>query len=186
MKNLFRFFLGFSFLALIACNGCNSDPQMDIKAAQRAMEKAKDFHAEELAASDWKEAMQAWDEAQAVFTKGKSSRAYFRKAKASFDKATAVAEVNGTAMVKEIGNIQKTINERYMQIKATLANGRVKPKIQKELKPMLVEVAVDSSEVKDLIMHGDYPKAKLKVLDIENKMLLVESVMAGKKPALEK
>jgi hypothetical protein len=186
MKNLIWFFIGVSLFALIACYGCNSDPQMDIKAAQRAMEKAKDFRAEELAASDWKEAMQAWDEAQAVFAKGKSSRTSFRKAKAQFDKATTVAEVNGAAMVKEIGNIQKTINERYMQIKATLAKGKVKPKIQKELKPMLLEVAVDSSEVKDLIMHGDYPKAKIKVLEIENKMLSVDSVMAGKKPILEK
>jgi hypothetical protein len=183
MKNLTRFFLGFGLLVVIIFCGCNADPQADIRGAQRAMEKAKDLHAEELATPEWKEALQAWEEGQAVLAKGKSSKAYFYKAKGLFEKARLAAEIKGAAIAKEIGEIQKAINESYMKAKAALEKGRVKPKILKELKPMLIEVAVDSSSVKDLLMECDYSQAKTKVLETQQKMLNAELILAGQKPA---
>jgi hypothetical protein len=181
MKSSIRFFLGFSALIWIACFGCNSNPQADIKAAQHAMENAKDFRAEELAASDWKEALQVWEEGQTALAKGQSSKAYFRKAKALFEKTEATAKANGDAMKKEIQGVQKTINEQYMKVRAAIEQSRSKSKIQKQFKPMLDEVAVGSSSVGDLIMQGDYPKAKTMIQDIQKKMSDVESMMEAQK-----
>jgi hypothetical protein len=186
MKNLIRFFLGFGFLASIAFYGCQADPQQEIKAARRAMEEAKDFHSEELAATEWKEAMQAWEEAQSALKKGDHPKDYFQKARVLFEKTITAAQAKGSAMEKEIDEVQKTINESYLKVKATLKEGRIKPKIQKELKPLLDEVAIDSSSVKDLIMHSDYTQAMAKVCDTQKKMRNAEMVLFGQKiPQLE-
>jgi hypothetical protein len=183
MKISIRLSLCLCVLTWIACYGCNLNPQADIKAAQKALEKAKDFHAEELAAPDWKDAMNLWDEAQGALAKGKSSRALFREARTRFEKATAIAKANGDAMKKEIADIQKTINDQYRKARADLEKSRSKSKIQKQLKPMLDEVAVGSSSVGDLIMQGDYPKAKAMIQNVQKKMLDAESALAEQKPA---
>jgi hypothetical protein len=181
MKNLICFFLGFGLLASIAFYGCTANLQPEIKAAQRALDKAKDYHAEELAPTEWKESLQAWEEAQAAIKKGDHPRVYLQKARAQFEKTITAAEANGLAMKKEIDGIQKTINGSYIKIRAaTREKGRIKPKILKELNPMLDEVAIGSSSVKDLIMHGDYPQAMAKVLDTQKKMRDAELLMAAK------
>jgi hypothetical protein len=179
MKSLIRFLLGFGILASIAFCGCQANPQQEIKVAQRAMEEAKDFHSEELAATEWKEAMQAWEEAQAALKKGDHPKDYFQKARSLFVKTIAAAQTRGAAMDKEINEVQKTINESYLRVKAALNKGPAKPKIQKELKPLLDEVAIDSSSVKDLIMHSDYTQAIAKVYDTKKKMLNIEKVLFG-------
>jgi hypothetical protein len=182
MKKLIRFCLVVSLSASIAFYGCRPDPQSDIRAAQHAMEKAKGFHSEILAPAEWKEAIQAWEEAQAVQRKGEYPREYFRKAKALFDKTIAAAEAKGLEMQKEISDIQKTINESYLKVKATLKEGRVKPNIVKELDPVLKDVAIESSTIKDLIMHFEYTQAKEKVLETQKKMFDAETILYGKKP----
>jgi hypothetical protein len=182
MKNSICFFLGFGLLTSIAFYGCNSDLQPEIRAAQRALDKARDFHSEELAPTEWKESLQAWEEVQTALKKGDHPRVSLQKAKAQFDKTIAAAEAKGLTMKKEILEIQKPINESYMKIKAaTREKGRIKPNILKELNPILDEVAIDSSSVKDLVMHGDYPQAMAKVLDTQKKMLNAETMMAGQK-----
>jgi hypothetical protein len=181
MKNLIRFFLGFSLLASIVFCGCQANPQQEIKTAQRAMEEAKAFHSEELAATEWKEAMQAWEEAQSALKKGDHPKDYFQKARVLFEKTIAAAQAKGSVMEKEINEVQKTINESYLKVKAALKQGQIKPKIQKELKPILDEVAIDSSSVKDLIMHSDYTQAMAKVHDTQKKMLNVEKALFGQK-----
>jgi hypothetical protein len=142
------------------------------------MEEAKAFHSEELAATEWKEGMQAWDEAQSALKKGDHPKEYFQKARSLFDKTIAAARTRGSAMEKEITEVQKTINESYLRVKAALNKGRVKPKIQKELKPVLDEVAIDSGSVEDLVMHSDYTQAIAKVYDAQKKMLNVEKALS--------
>jgi hypothetical protein len=181
MRNLIRFVLGFSLLALIAFCGCKADPQPDIKAAQRALDKARDYHSEVLAPAEWKEALQAWEEAEAALKKGDASIPHFQKAKTLFEKTIKASQGNGLAMGKEIDEVQNDINDRYMKLKATLEKGKIKPKIMKELKPILDEVSIDSSAVKDLIMQFDYPQAREKVLATREKMHNAEIVMAGQK-----
>jgi hypothetical protein len=181
MKNSIRFFIGISLLASIAFYGCQANPQQEIKAAQRAMEEAKDFHSEELAATEWKEAMQAWEEAQTALKKGDHPKEYFQKAKAQFEKTIVAAQARGSVMEKEIDEVQKTINESYLRTKAALSKGKIKPKIQKELKPLLDEVAIDSSSVKDLIMHSDFTQAMAKVYDTQKKMRDAEMGLFGQK-----
>jgi hypothetical protein len=183
MKNSIRFFLGFSLFISIGFYGCRENPQPEIKAAQRELDKARGFHSEALAATEWKEAMQAWEEAQAAYKKGDDPVPYFKKARALFEKTTLAAQAKGLEIEKEIDKVQKTINESYLKIKADLAKSRIKPKIKKEVESLLMEVANGSSSVGYLTMHGDYPQAQAKILDTKKKMLDAEMLMAGKKPS---
>jgi hypothetical protein len=181
MNHSIRFFLGFSLLALFAFCGCKADPQPDIRAAQRAMEKARDFHSEELAAPEWKEALQAWQEAQEALKKGDPPIPYFRKAKTLFEKTIVTAEANGLVIQKKIEEIQNSINESYMKARAALKKGSIKPAIEKDLEPLLDDIAIDSSSVRDLIMHGDYTRAKELVLATQKKMQDAERLLSGQK-----
>jgi hypothetical protein len=183
MKNRIRYFLGFGLLALIAFYGCKSDPNPDIKKAQRAKENAEAFHSEELAAPEWKEALQAWEKAQAELKKNGSPIPDLRKAKTLFDKAAKVADANGNAMEPEIAHIQKEINQSYLKVKEALENGRIAPKVKKEVEPLLSEVQDGSATVRDLVMHCDWNRAKARVLDTQEKMLNAERMLAGKKPS---
>jgi|WetSurMetagenome_2_1015567.scaffolds.fasta_scaffold137632_3 hypothetical protein len=176
MKNRICVFLGLGLFALVAFYGCRPDPKPDIRGAQHAKEKAEGYHSDVMAAPEWKEALQAWEEAQAALQKGEYPRPQFRKAKALFDKTIAAAQANGRVMEKEIQSIQNEIDEKYMKVNPIYKRGGLKPKIQKELKPLLDQVAINSGAIKDLIVHFNYLQAKEKVLETQKIMLEAEKL----------
>jgi hypothetical protein len=176
MKCLIPFCL--IFLVLIACCGCSPNLESEIIGTQKAMDRAQGFHAEELAPSDWQEAMLTWQQAQAAIKEGRSAGDSLRKAKSQFKKTAEIAEAKGKALDKEISDMQKEINERYIRI----GQGKPNSKIQKELDPILFEVRRNSSSIDNLTMHFDYVKAKAIAQDTLKKVESAELILAGGKP----
>jgi hypothetical protein len=181
MKRLIRFCLGFIFPGLIACCGCSPSLESETRATQNAMDNAQSYNAEQLAPADWEAAMATWKRAQTAIAQGQSTRDYLHEAKSQFKKAALLADANGKAMAKEILDMQKSINERYLTIKAALKNGKPNSKIQQELAPIMQEVALNSSSIENLNMNWEYVKAKAMAQDTLKKIESAELIMAGKK-----
>jgi hypothetical protein len=183
MKNSIRFFVGMSLLLLIVCYGCGvpkSDAEM--KAAQTAMDNAKSVFAEDLAPSDWREAMQSWEQGQAAVTEGKPAKAYFLKAKSRFEKTASIAKATGADMAKEVKAIQLTVGERLAKLKLALDRGKMPAKILSQVKPLAAEVEEGTASVESLESQGNYLKARALARDIQAKVYKAELLLSGKKP----
>ena len=184
MKNLLRFFVGIGLLALIVC--CCScgveNSEAEMKDAQQAMDNAKSVFAENLAASNWEDAMKAWEQGQAAVKEGKPAKTYFIRAKSRFEKAAAIAKSRGETLSKDIQAMQLTINERFSKIKANLERGKVPSKVQTQIKPLVAELDEGIPTVDSLVSQGNFAKANSMAKDMQTKIYNVELIMAGKKP----
>jgi hypothetical protein len=180
MKISIRFYLSLIFLALLAYCGCGPNLESEKRAAQNAMETAQNCNAEELAPSEWEEAMLTWQKAQTAMEVGRSAKGYLQKAKSQFKKAAEVAEANGKAMEKEVLDMQTNINGRYMKIKAALGKEKPNSKVLKEIDPLLLEVQVNSSSIEELNTHWGYVKSKALAQDTLKKIEMAEQLLAGK------
>jgi hypothetical protein len=183
MKKPVRFFVGITLLVLVISYGCGSEKyQADMQAAQAAMDKAKSIFAEELAPTEWAEAMQAWEQAQAAAKEAKPSITYFKRAKSRFEKASKIAKASGDSMAKEISSMQTTIGERFAKVMAALDNNRLSPKIAKQVKPLAAEIEEGRTTLDSMVGQGNYLKANMLARDLQTKVYNAELVMAGKKP----
>jgi len=182
MKSSTRFFVGFTILVLLGFYGCGSNSDVEMKAAQQAMENAKSLGAEELAASNWLEAMQAWEQGQAAVAEGKSAKTYFIRAKSRFEKTATIAKSNRDAVAREISDLQAKIDDRFMKIKAAIDKGKVSSRVQKQLNPILTEVDSGLTSIEELIGQGNYLKARTTAQEIQKKVFNAELIMVGKKP----
>jgi hypothetical protein len=184
MKNSTRFFLAFSLSMLILCISCSApSSEVEMKAAQEAMDKAKSFHAETLAASNWSDAMQAWEQGEAAVKEGKSAKTFFLRAKSRFEKTAAIAKANGEVMSGEVRQIQQSIDERLSKIKAALEKGKVPSKSKKMVQSAAAEGDQAVEAIEKLMTEGDYLKALTLAKDTQTKLYNTELVIAGKKPA---
>ena len=184
MKNSMRFFVGISLLVLVACYGCGAEnSKAEMMAAQQAMEKAKSVFAEDLAPSNWLEAMQAWEQGQAAVLEGKPAKTYFLRAKSRFEKTAAIAKSTGDNMAKEIGSTQQSINERLSKVQMALERGGMSSKVAKQVKPVAVEVQEGTLTLDSLVSQGNYLKARTLAQDLMTKIYNAELMIAGKKAA---
>jgi hypothetical protein len=183
MKNSIRFFIGFSLLVLIACYGCSENSEEEMKAAQAAMDNAKSFHAEELAASNWKDAMQAWDEGDAAVKQGKPAKTFFLRARSRFEKTAAIAKARQDILSKEVQEMQQTISERIAKVQTALESGRLIPGVQTQIKPLMTDVKSGAASLDNLVSQQDYLKARELAKEIQTKIYNAELILAGKKPA---
>ena len=183
MKNSIRFFVGSSLLILVACYGCGvATSEVEMKAAQQAMDSAKSFHAESLAASNWNDAVIAWEQGQAAVKEGKPAKAFFLRAKSRFEKTAAIAKANSQIMSREVSQMQTAINDALSKIKADLEKGRISAKIQKQVKPIVAEADQGIESLAKLVSDGDFLKAKTLARDIQSKLYNARLIAAGKKP----
>jgi hypothetical protein len=183
MKNSIRFIVGGSLLILVACYGCGVPSyETEMKAAQAAMDSAKSFHAESLAATNWNEAIIAWEQGQAAVKEGKSAKVFFLRAKSRFEKTAAIAKDNGERMSREVSQMQTAINDALSKIKAELEKGRISAKLQKQVKPMVAEVDQGVAPLEKLVNDGDFLKAKTLARDLQSKLYNARLIAAGKKP----
>lgn len=183
MKNSIGFFVGSSLLILVACYGCGApSSEVEMKAAQQAMDSAKSFHAESLAASNWNDAVIAWEQGQAAVKEGKPAKAFFLRAKSRFEKTAAIAKANSEVMSREVSQMQTAITDALSNIKADLAKGRISAKIQKQIKPMVTEADQGIEPLAKLVSEGDFLKAKTLARDIQSKLYNARLIAAGKKP----
>ncbi len=183
MKISIRFFVGCSLLILIACCCCSTSSEAEMKAAQEAMDKARSLHADDLAASNWSDAIQVWEQGQAAAKQGKSAKTLFLRAKSRFDKAAVIAKSQGDTLSREISDMQIRIGERISNVKAALLKGRMSSKIQKQIQSLVAEVDKGVESLDGLVSQGDFLKAKNLAREIQGKIYNAELIMAGKKPA---
>ena len=115
MKNLIRFFVGSCLLVLLVCYGCGSaNSDVEMKQAQQAMDQAKSLYAQDLTPTDWKEAVQVWDQAQAAAKDGKANAStLFTRAKNRFDRMAKIAKSRNETYSKDLSDMQMTINSRF-------------------------------------------------------------------------
>jgi hypothetical protein len=183
MKNSTRFFVAGSLFILIVCCSCTvPSSEAEMKAAQQAMDNAKSLHAEDLAASNWEEAMQAWEQGQAAVKEGKPAKAFFVRAKSRFEKTAAIAKSQGDVLSKDVSDMQLKIGEKLSKIKAALTKGRLSSKIQKQIQPIVDEAEKGKDSIDSLVSQKDFLKARTAARDILTKIYNAELIMAGKKP----
>jgi len=185
MKNSIRFFVGLCLLVLLACYGCgveNSEPEM--KQAQQAMDQAKSLHAEELTPTDWKEAVQAWDQAQTAVKDGKPAKVLFTRAKNRLEKTSAIAKSKRDVLSKQLNEIQATNSDRFEKIKKALAGGKLAARAQGPVKTIASQINESNVSINKLVDEGDYLKAVSMARDVQKKMYNAELIMAGQKPTI--
>jgi hypothetical protein len=183
MKNSICFFVACSLFILVACLSCSvPSSEAEMKAAQQAMDNAKSLHAEDLAASNWAEAIQAWEQGQAAVKEGKSAKAFFVRAKSRFEKTAAIAKSQNDTLSREVSDMQLRIGERLSNIKAALIKGRVPSKNRKQIQSIVDEAEKGKESVDSLASQKDYLKARTAARDIQGKLYNAELMMAGKKP----
>lgn len=183
MKNSTRFFVVCGLLLMVACYGCGTpSSEAEMKAAQQAMDEAKSYHAESLAAADWNNAIVAWEQGQAAVKEGKSAKTYFIRAKSRFEKAAAIAKSNGETLSREVSQIQQSINEAMSQVKAELEKGRMAAKIQKQVRPLVEEADKGLESLEKLVADKDFAKAKTLAKEIQAKIFNARLIAEGKKP----
>ena len=182
MKNSTRFFVGISLLVLLVCYGCGvAKPEAEMKAAQAAMDKAKAVFAEDLAPTNWKEAMTAWDQGQAAVEQGKPAKTHFLRAKSRFEKTASIAQAAGADMAKEIAAIQTTIGERLGKVNSALDRRQAPARILAQVKPLAAEVEEGAASVESLASQGNHLKAMVLARDTQAKVYKAELLLAGKK-----
>jgi len=107
---------------VVACSG---RPVEYIERAEKAMQQAKEEHAEEFAPEDWKAGDDAWRSAQSFLEKekwGEASTALLR-AKSRFEKARDIAQGKRAAAIQEIEGTKKTAEMRLKALKDALTAG---------------------------------------------------------------
>ncbi len=182
MKNAMRFFVGIGLLGLVLCYGCGGEKyEAEMNAAQAAMDNAKSIFAEDLAPTDWKEAMKSWDQGQTAAKEGKPAKTYFVRAKSRFEKTATIAKATGADMAKEIATMQNTIDERFAKVKSTIDRGKAPAKVLKQVKPLAAEVEAGNASVTSLVSQGNYVKANTLARDLQAKVYKAELLLEGKK-----
>jgi len=183
MKNSTRFFVVCSLLMPVFCCSCGApSSEKEKQAARQAMDTARSLPAEARAASDWREAMKAWEQGEAAVKEGKNAKTYFLKAKSRFEKTAAIAKSQSDYLSREVSDMQLSINERLSKVKAAIERGRVSPKIQKPINAILEEVEQASESLDNLAGQGDFLKARTLAKETQAKIYNVELITAGKKP----
>jgi hypothetical protein len=183
MKDSIRFFIGLSLLVLIVCYGCGVENfKEEMGAAQQAMDEAKSYHADKVAASDWSEAMRAWEKGQAAVKDGKPAKTFFLQAKSRFSKTAAIAKSYQDQLSQEVSEMQQTINERLDKVRIALSSGRLTSRVQNQIKPIVAEVEAGTESVDRSVEQGDFLTARDTAREIQRKVYNAELIMAGKKP----
>jgi hypothetical protein len=186
MKNSIRFFVGISLLVLfVFCYSCGvENSEAEMKEAQLAMEKAKSLFAEDLVPSDWKGAMEVWEQGQAAVKEGKPSKTLFLRAKSRFEKIASIAKSTGETLSKEVANMQTANGERFSKLKANIQKGKASSKVQAQLKPIVAEIEAGTTSLDSLMTQGSYLKAKILAKDLSMKIYNAERILQGKKPVV--
>jgi hypothetical protein len=146
-----------------AVTACSSKPDEQMAQAQKAQDQAKEQRASDYAASEWKNATQAWDQAKLAYDKGRYGEAgtQFLTAKSRFEKARAVAKSKRDAELREIQGLQKAIDIRYTKLKGAIESSgpRLSTGVRKSLDETCREVDKGVDKAKSEVEQGEYATA---------------------------
>ena len=149
-------------LALLLTFCACGQPTEQIQQAQKAMDEAKEQRAEEFAAKEWNDAMQAWNQAQAALAKNSysESSAALLRAKSRFEKARNIAKGRREDLLKQVTNLQKTIDLRYAAMKNNVQSAKLSPAKKKEFEESCKEIDQSIEKLKSQFNAGDLTPAK--------------------------
>ena len=180
-----RFCVSFSFLILLAFYGCGGSSEVEMKQAQKAMDDAKNFHADDLAPTDFQQAQKAWDHALAAVREGKTATAkvLFVSAKIYFGKAADIAKAKRDALSRELSGMQLMIDSNFDQVKSDLSKKNLSPKLEDKVRAIASEVVEGNASIRQLVDQEDLPKAVATAKDVQTKIYNAQLILAGQRPA---
>ncbi len=147
----------------LACFGCAGRPEEQLQQAQKALDLAKEEHAEEFAPAEWKNAQEAWDQAQTALTQGQYSSAYTTlvRAKSRLERAHTIAKGRRDIVRQEVEQMQAMLQERYTTLKTDVAaSKRISGPIRKKLEASYEGINQVIEKLRSQINQGDYTPAK--------------------------
>ncbi len=161
MNRSHRILIAIGIALLLCCYGCGK-PTAQIEATQKAIDEAKEQHAEEFAAKEWNDAQQAWSQAQAAVDAGSYSQAnsLLLKARTRAEKARDLAKGKREELLKEVTGLQKTIDIRYGTVKKDLEAAKLSPKAKQEIENACKDIDQSIEKLKKQIDSGDLTPAK--------------------------
>lgn len=180
-----RFYISLSLLILLAFYGCGGSSELEMKEAQRAMDKAKDLHANDLAPTDFQQAQKAWDRAQAADKEGNTGTAkvLFASAKIFFGKAADIAKAKRDAMIRELDGMQFAISRNLDQMNIDLSRNDLSPKQQGQARAIALEVEADNASISKLVAEEDLRKAVATAKEVQTKIYNAQLILAGQNPS---
>ena len=162
MKYSYLVLISLSVPLFVAFAGCSSKPTEQLELAQKAMDQAKEQHAEEFAQADWKNAHQAWEDAQSLIAQQKyaESGSLLLRAKSRFEKARDIAKSKREDLRREIDGLQKTIDTRYGSLKSGLSAAKLSPAVKKSLDESCGSIDKAIQKLRTEVEQGEYTQAK--------------------------
>ena len=144
---------------------CSGKPVEYIERTEKAMQQAKEEHAEDFAAEDWKAGEESMRAAQGLLEKekwGEATTALLR-AKSRFEKARDVAKGHRAAAIQEIEGTKKTAEMRCKALKDALdASGKkLAAAKRKEFEEACKSADETIAKVGTQLQNGQYGDAKL-------------------------
>jgi hypothetical protein len=164
MKHSHRLFLFFIVSLAVIVYGCSARPTEQIARTEKAMQQAQAEHADEFAPDDWRAAEQAWKDAQAKLDQQKYGDAnlLLLRAKTRYEKARDLAKGKRADAIKEITNLQTTIDLRCKGLKSDLdtKGKKLTAKQKKDLKDTCKEVEEKLAKIATQLNQAQYHDAK--------------------------
>jgi hypothetical protein len=183
-----RFYISLSLLILLACGACGGSSEFEMKEAQRAMDKAKDLHADDLAHTDFQQAQKAWDRAQAAQKEGKTGAAkvLFSSAKNFFGKAADIAKAKSDALTRELSAMQLMISKNYDQVQSDLSMNHLSPKQQDRVRAIALEIEAGKASIGKMVAEEDLRQAVATAKDVQTKVYNAQLILAGQSPSKQR
>jgi hypothetical protein len=183
MKQLLRISTVMGLLVVLVCYGCAGMPTEQLDRAQKALDQAKEQHAEEFSPNEWRSGMETWKNAQAALDNKRYSEAntYLLKAAGQLQKARDLAKGKRDELLKEIRGLQKTIDIRYQGVKASMGTAKLSPAVKKELEDSIKDIDQGIAKIKTQADSGDYTQAKYTAQTTFRKVYEAEKMLPAKK-----
>jgi hypothetical protein len=180
-----RFCMGLCLLILLVSYGCGGSAEVERKEAERAMNEAKNLHAEDLAPADFEQAQKSWNHAQAVVKEGNigSAKVIFTTAKINFNKSAAIAKSRAEALTRELDGMQLRISSNLDQVNRDLISKNLSSRQRDQARAIVSEVMKDNASISKLANQGDLLKAVAAAKDVQTKIYNAQLILAGRKPA---
>jgi len=178
-----RFYISLGLLLMLAFYGCRGSSEIEMKGAQKAMDEAKNHHADDLAPTDFQQAQKTWDRAQAAEKEGNTGTAkvLFESARIYFGKAADIAKSKRDALSRQLENMQLMISSNFDQVKRDLSRGNLSPGQQDQVRAIASEVEEGNAAITKLVSEDDYLKAVATAKVVQTKIYNAQLILAGQK-----
>jgi hypothetical protein len=179
-----RFCLALSILLLLAFYGCAGSSALEMKEARKAMDEAKNLHADELAPQDFQQAQKSWEHAETAAKEGRTDAAkvMFANAKLYFLKSGKIAKSKRDDLSRQLRDIQLEISSSLDQVKSDLSKKHLSPRQQVRIKAITSEVAKDNASIEKMVNEEDFVKAVTTARDVQTKIYNAQLIIAGQTP----